>query len=400
MENKLRLDLNNVKQELKLLIEILKFDNGHTPSSYKSDRSIDWETFLSLAKHHRIYPQIFLKADENQQIQIPSQIINRLKKAYQKNTIKMLHLTHEMESLNSLLLKENVRMLFLKGPVLADDLYGDISRRTSSDIDVLIPIDELDRVHDLLVDCGYVKDDYISTVLSDWKWRHHHVAYFHPEKRVKLEVHWRLNPGPGPEPNFNDLWNRKRVSNITPSPSYYLGREDLLLFLISHGARHGWSRLRWVVDIHQLFQNQSEELDWTLIFKLSKKYYSYQIVGQALLLSANLFGTELNKEMDPLIKSRKAVELSQNTVFYFENMVNLHTEPLPEEVAKYHKRYLFLLKTFRQKTLFILSFLFPYSDDADTLPLPKSLHFLYFPLRPFLWFWRKTKKLHALNRGI
>ena len=39
-----------------------------------------------------------------------------------------------------------------------------------------------------------MKDDYIQTVLNDWKWRHHHVTYFHPEKEIKLEIHWRLNP--------------------------------------------------------------------------------------------------------------------------------------------------------------------------------------------------------------
>ena len=43
-----------------------------------------------------------------------------------------------------------------------------------------------------LLKLGYVKDDYIQTVLNDWKWRHHHVTYFHPEKedetRNSLEI--------------------------------------------------------------------------------------------------------------------------------------------------------------------------------------------------------------------
>ena len=39
-----------------------------------------------------------------------------------------------------------------------------------------------------------------------------------------------------------------------------------------------------------------------------------------------------------------------------------------------------------------MSFLYPYPEDAEILPLPKYLQFLYFPLRPFLWAWRKTMK--------
>ena len=69
-------------------------------------------------------------------------------------------------------------------------------------MDVLIPIQDLEKVEELLVKHGYVKDDYIQTVLNDWKWRHHHITYFHPKKKIKLKIHWRLNPGPGKEPSF------------------------------------------------------------------------------------------------------------------------------------------------------------------------------------------------------
>jgi hypothetical protein len=77
-------------------------------------------------------------------------------------------------------------------------------------------------------------------------------------------------------------------------------------------------------------------------------------------------------------------------------MINLHTDPVPEEVLAYHSRHLFSLMSNQQKILFIMSQLYPYPIDAKTLPLPKFLHFLYFPLRPFLCLWRKTKKLALL----
>ena len=73
-------------------------------------------------------------------------------------------------------------------------------------------------------------------------------------------------------------------------------------------------------------------------------------------------------------------------------MVNLHTDPVPENVAMYHKRHLFSLMSKRQRFIFIMSFLYPYPEDAEVLPLPKNLQFLYFPLRPFLWAWRKSTK--------
>ena len=99
--------------------------------------------------------------------------------------------------------------------------------------------------------------------------------------------------------------------------------------------------------------------------------------------------------MTPLIKGNRPKKLAQEAIFYLEKMVNLHTDPVPNDIAKYHTKHLFSLMSFRQKLLYFLSVLHPYYTDVETLSLPKKLHFLYFPLRPFLWIWRKTRK-HAL----
>ena len=69
-----------------------------------------------------------------------------------------------------------------------------------------------------------MKDEYIETVLNDWKWRHHHFTYIHPEKEVKVEVHWRLNPGPGKEPILVNYGNRKSISMLTKNELYFLGK--------------------------------------------------------------------------------------------------------------------------------------------------------------------------------
>lgn len=391
MHNGYELDLYHVPKELKLQFEIMKRENSEDLQEIDKDwfTNIDWNKFLELAMHHRTYSLIYSKITEVEEKLIPTRVIQALRQYFKINTFQMLHLSGEMEQLTKLLSDNGIRSLFLKGPVLAADLYGDISLRTSSDLDVLIPIKDLDKVEELLLKLGYEKDDYILTVLNDWKWRHHHLTYFHPQKKIKLEIHWRLNPGPAKEPHFNELWGRKRKSSLTSYPVYYLGREDLFLFLVSHGARHGWSRLRWLVDIHQIVKQQ---LDWPKLIKVLKKYHYLHVGGQALILASELLDTSLMKEMRPLLSGKRPASLAQEAIFYLEEMVNLHTDPVPEDVAKYHKYHLFSLMSHQQKLFFIMSFLHPYPEDAEALPLPKYLHFLYFPLRPFLWVWRKTRK--------
>jgi hypothetical protein len=393
MDKNLILNLSNLPIELILLLEILRIESDQESLILKSEdhlKNIDWEQFLQLSRHHRIYPSIYKIIKKMDNNLIPPFVIQKLYKLYQKNTYQMLYLSGEMEKVSKLFMENKVPSLFLKGPVLAFELYGDISLRTSSDLDILIPIHDLDKVDKLLFQEGYTKDDYILSVLNDWKWRHHHVTYFNKQNNFKLEIHWRLNPGPGKEPCFDELWNRKRISSLTKIPVYSLGIEDLFVFLVTHGARHGWSRLRWLEDINQIVK---KDIDWENMYILLRNYQYLHLGGQALVLSSQLLSTEIIKYVELLKIGNRSKQLAQDALFYMRQMVNLHTDPVPEYVAKYHKHYLFALMSLKQKLLFIMSFFYPYHDDAKTLPLPKNIHFFYFFLRPFLWLWRKTMKI-------
>lgn len=382
------LDLANIPKELLYILELVMNYDESPISNGKLYENIDWNLFTELVRHHRLYPLLYTQLKNKEEV-LPSPVLKRLETDFKKNTFLMLQLSAEMEYIGKFFAEHGIRTLFLKGPVLGQELYGDISLRTSSDLDVLIPINQLERADSILVNLGYVKDEYIQTVLSDWKWRHHHVTYLHPVKKTKVEVHWRLNPGPGKDPAFEELWERKRESNLTQFPVYLLSREDLFLFLVSHGARHGWSRLRWLVDIDRLVK---KKLDWHKTYHLLKKYGYLHPGGQAVILANQLLHTKISKEMDSVLFSAQAHKLAQEAIFYFESMISLHTQPLPKEVSRYHKRHLFYLMSKRQKTVFILSFLYPYPEDAEILPLPKRFHFLYFLLRPFIWVRRKTMK--------
>lgn len=396
MNNDGTLHIEDLSDELKLILALLSNEDGVdiTFDLQKLIRRADWDLFIELARHHRVFPSLNRKLQEIKSEDIPTFVAQMFHRDYYRNTLQMLGLSGEMEQLAKAFSDHGIKSLFLKGPVIAADLYGDVSLRTSCDLDLLIPLKELAGAEQLLLSLGYEKDDYIETVLNDWKWRHHHTTFIHPHKRIKVELHWRLNPAPSKEPSFNELWSRKRKSSLISRPIYYLGREDLFLFLVSHGARHGWSRLRWLLDIKQLVK---QKIDWPKLAQLLKKHKYLHIGGQALVLAAKLMAVPLHEEMKPLLGWRKAYWLAEDTMFYVHRMVNLHTDPIPQEVGRFHKRYLFSLLTVQQKIIFIASFLYPYPDDAKSLPLPKSLHFLYFPLRPFLWIRRKISSAEARN---
>lgn len=260
MTDRYTLDKRSLSKEVLLLLALLTADNIDDMAEQNPEQfaDIDWELMIRLSLHHRVYPFLYPKLSRMQGEAVPSLVTQRLKWEYRRNTVQMLQLSGEMGNIGESLARLNIRSLFLKGPVLAQDLYGDISLRTSRDLDFIVPMEQLTETEALLVSLGYVKEEEFESILGDWKWREHHNTFNHPAKYIKVEVHWRLSPGPSKEPDFDELWKHARTSSQLGQNVHYLGREDLFLFLAAHGARHGWSRLRWLLDIKQLLLQEPD----------------------------------------------------------------------------------------------------------------------------------------------
>ncbi|MGP7818713.1 nucleotidyltransferase domain-containing protein [Niallia sp. 01092] len=376
--------------ELQLLVSLLKLVDSQEdiPRIKEQYSAVDWDKFLQLAIHHRVYPSIYKKLSNMDNDWIPSHVLQTLRNKYQFNTFQMLQLSAEMGHVIKQLSARNIPSLVLKGPILAADLYGDISLRTSKDLDILIPFEHLESAHEILRMEGYISDEY-PIILKEWKWKTHHFSYTHSQKKINIELHWRLHNPPDKEPSFHSLWERKRVSRLTDFPIYYLGNEDMYLYLITHGARHGWFRLRWLQDIDRISR---QEFDWKLLNQLIKINKYQLLVGQAVMLASLLFNTPKQQDLRFVSYNKSVSSITKHALSFITNSGKYHLAP--EAIEDDLKIYAFSLQPgFMQKMKYILVRLYPTHIDAETLPLPKGLHFLYFPLRPVLWILRKKTSI-------
>ena len=156
-----------------------------------------------------------------------------------------------------LLQGEGVAFICLKGPVLSQQLYGDPTVRFSHDVDLLLSNRaDMDRVDRLLVSRGYTGLDNLSWPVDKARQKMlmdcvHHLAYVHKEHGFMVEIHWSVYTSfPVRARDFELIVenNRRRIT--------FAGREVVvfapelnLLYLIIHGAKHVWQRLKWLVDI-------------------------------------------------------------------------------------------------------------------------------------------------------
>ncbi|CAM3268640.1 nucleotidyltransferase family protein [Paenibacillus lupini] len=387
------LDLSSFSKELKFMLNLLRSDRKiEVEEAIRQSRDLDWQSFLKFATYHDTFPILYpLLAQLNEEQQwTPNFVMNKLKAVYTRNTFEMLHLRGEMERMNERFAGQGIRSLFLKGPVLAAMLYGDISGRTSGDLDIFVSKQDWDKCVKVLLEEGYaLGEQYDSAaVLNNTERKTHHISYIHPQKRIEIELHWRLNPDSVIEPSFEELWSRRQASSLNKSV-YTLGSEDLFVYLVLHGTRHAWTSLRWLMDIDRML---SGFLNWNRVNQLFAASRSASLGGKAILLSTDLLGSLLPEEAYAMTLNPKAHRLAQLALIFIRQKVVLFPEPESKEIAFVYNRYLLAAMTFRQRQLYIWNKLYPSSKDVTLLPLPKSMHFLYFPLRPFLWFWRQVKR--------
>ncbi len=383
-------------KELKLILSMIRGDlTALSPEELKARlKGTDWQLFLRLVYHHRLYSVLYVKMKELNSAIIPADVMESLRQQYTANTFRMLHLTAEMEQVCGAFREHGIRNITLKGPALAHDLYGDVSMRTSKDLDILIPFDDVEAAEGILATLGYVsKEGERAPTVRSWKWREHHICYTHPVKRTQVEIHWRLNPDSGKETDFELLWKRSRFSSYTQTPVRMLEQEDLWAYLVTHGARHGWFRLRWLLDIDQMIR--SMPLDVKKVERRLRAEGRLSIGSQALYLASELLNTPLDVEYRSLmsLSDRTGKRLASEGAKFMNDMLES-----PADMKSYQS-YLFKLRSTKQKWFFFIERLYPSTWDVDQLPLPRALFFLYFPLRPFLWFWRRIKRYTVTERG-
>ncbi|SMF92131.1 Uncharacterised nucleotidyltransferase [Paenibacillus uliginis N3/975] len=383
MLNVMSIDKSDFSNEMSFMLLILREDiilEEETVKRYISN--INWDNFLKLVTHHRVYSLMYVKLNKIGSSLIQEEVMLALRQLYKNNTVKMLQLTRELCVVCRTLNDQGIRSIVLKGPVLALHLYGELSHRTSKDLDILIDTNDVERTKKVLEKLGYCPDNTDAHLF--WKKKSHHISFLHSLHSTQIEIHWRLNPDIISSPSFEELWQNKKIMVIYNQEFNHLGDEDLFAYLADHGARHGWFRLRWLIDIDRLVKNQIDIPRLNNHFKL---YGGRIYVEQAVLLSNLLLSSKIPLDIQSLLISRKSIKLAQMALDGIKNSPNVE-----EGFTSKYKQSINSVLTGRQKTLLLLKRLLPSSLDAEILPLPRSFSFLYFPLRPFLWFWRLMKR--------
>ncbi|HXP87640.1 MAG TPA: nucleotidyltransferase family protein [Bryobacteraceae bacterium] len=288
----------------------------HPLSPLPNPSQLDWAALIELAREHLVLPLLTRALNGSQAA--PADVLIRLRESFKDSARSNLALSSELIRLLEAFQSAGVPVVPLKGPTLAEHLYGDVTLRSFSDLDLLIQRADVLRVKSLLESRGYrlTSPLHWNSESAVLRARDSQLTFSEPERRIAIDVHWRLLPEYYPAAlETQHVWRDLRTIAFAGRQIPALRPEQLLLFLAAHGAKHHWERLGWICDVACLIRaetnaetNAEPNMDWDLPFREAEHSATSRMLALSLLLANRVAGAVLPAEVARRIEQHPAAD--------------------------------------------------------------------------------------------
>ncbi len=261
--------------------------------------TLDWDYILQQSQLHNIGPLLY---NNLKQFSVP--IHKMLEGTYTYTAFHNMLYLKELDSIKKEFRGYGIKIIVLKGPALALDVYGNIALRPFVDVDILVKKDEMPQIKNILNVMGYLCKD------SEFYEKYHfHLPCIKKGKiNFLLELHWAfvdrfiLN-----RIDMNKVWHDTGAETLP--------HEINILYLLLHIEKHAFlnkiihkeenwqfdknqgdwlftnprgNQLIWYVDLYELISSNNK-IDWDNIIGLSKEWAIQHIVCRNLYILNRLY---------------------------------------------------------------------------------------------------------------
>lgn len=344
---------------------------------------LNWNYIIEQSRYHEILPLLYFNIQKIRKQHFSKSIFAILKNSYYATLIKNMYLWREFCHIQDEFNKAGIKVIPLKGIILAETLYHNLGLRPMVDIDILVKEGDLSLAEKQLQLLGYQKH-LENLPESYWLKYRHHFPFYSPHKNINLEVHWALAPPHPNKLNLKETWERSHIQIISQKEILTLSAEDILLSLCLHICRKITSlqylKLKNLCDINELIL-QSQNLDWDYVIN---KAIAWRIKGALFyvyLLTEKYFSTPWLLKIPDVFKlkalSNKILNLFVERQFLLERKSHirpksqLYASLLMLLMADTIKDY-FTLGLQKLSIIFSKSFIGKTGDDSNVLERQKQ----------------------------
>lgn len=381
--------------EEQLLLQLLQAEPEPDKDNLLGDLAsqvTDWQLFLQLCQRHGLLTIVSRRISQLSPDPFPDSFRNTSHLLSLQNAAGSMSLTRGLIQVLDLFSRNSITTLPFKGPLLAQQLYGDIGQRIFGDIDLLVSKEELTQAITLLEGIGFVAEiDDLHEKIAVFSRQEDNLALVRKEDNCLVELHWDISGCYLANPLPIETFPATASLSLAGRTVHSLTAEDLLVYLCVHGAKHMWERLEWLYSVRVLLEKHPD-LDWDFIWKRSEEWQCRRMVLLGLQLSSELLAVCLPEGVEQrLIRDRvipTLVSQVRQVLFPARSMPN--GEKKERRFSPFH---LLVRDTLSDRLTYGLRLLFrPTVKEWQTWPLPASslavLYYFYRPLR-LMWEWAR-----------
>ncbi|NBB23605.1 hypothetical protein GVM20_00515 [Porphyrobacter sp. SLTP] len=297
----------------------------------------------------------------------------------------VLQKTAEIVSLSNALEAEGVTAVFFKGAVLGEQVYGAAQFREFNDIDLLVSLEDRDRVADLLEASGYlpvIADRLFRRAFFDYAGQH---MFRHRDSGSVVDLHWNFVGNLDFPVDAAEVMRNRTMLALggvrVPAPSI----EDLALILAGHGQKEGWASFGWALDFAK-FSASFPDFDWDKAARRAQDKGGLGALLTALLMVERLFGRVLDQDL--VAKARQSRRIVDDVERIIIGYHALAERRLADDLMGSFR----LCETALQRARVWWGLLTTRTiSDYEALPLPPRWWWVYRLTRPFRLAWQTLR---------
>ncbi len=278
------------------------------------------DKLIAAAIRQRVEPLLYHNLKQHAQGVFSDQVMEALAARVRRNAINSLNAIRINLQLVRMLRERGIPFLPMKGITLAQRYYGEIGLRHTKDIDFWVPVEFVKTVRDLLMKQGcqphYEHD--IRWALENDKLRRiypNHLILSDP-CGMHLEMHWRFTLNSETfKLDAAEMLACGETVEVAGEAMTMMAPVQLLLYLCMHGARHGWWRLKWLLDLPQVLE--SRDWDWPLVLAEAKRANCLNALRLGLKLAEQLFGWVVPEQVAASMSKQYLLNWQMKIVFQY-----------------------------------------------------------------------------------
>jgi hypothetical protein len=262
--------------------------------------ALDWERVLLLAARHGLEPLLYHHLHAWAKERVPAGAMQALREESKIVAGRNLLLGARLKAISAHLGARQIEHIAYRGPLLAEDYYGNSALRVFRDLDILVRPECVEATRDALAEIGF-KDKLglkPSQQAASFRWGFEHP--FSAAGGVDLDLHWRLMQRfKARSLDMEGIWKRAVRAPFWGGEVPTLGAEDLAVSLCLHAAHHGWQQISQMCDLAQLFEVRPR-LDWEIV----ESHLGDSNTRRMVYVSLYLLGTHWEAEIPEDLRAK------------------------------------------------------------------------------------------------